>query len=164
MNAPGPQIPPEAAKHVGDVLEFGGKAAVALGAIWAFVIGVVKPYSAWRSKRRAAEIRAALEPELKIIAALRDREEEVDRKLQLTLDRQSQVFDELELFLVVVGDNRDRQNETNALLDEVFASPDRRVNGVRRQAADEALEQLQGRVRMRRRRADDLANLEDMKS
>lgn len=160
MTPNAPQIPPDAAKHVGDVLEFGGKAAVALGAMWAFVIGVVKPYSAWRSKRRADEIRAALKPELDAIARLIAREEETDKKLDLVIDRQTQVFDEIDLFMVVVADNRERLDETNGLLDEVFSSRDRRVHSARRQAADVALAELQGRVRMRRRRTDDLANLE----
>lgn len=150
--APSPQdLPPDSAERIGDVLEFGAKAALSVGAIWALIARVFKPLAEWTRKRRALAIRAALAPELAVIAALPEREE----KLDLALERQDRVFDEIDLFVTVMADNRERLDEMNDLLNaHGFASRDRRSASERRQFADEAMAELQGRMVARRRKDD----------
>jgi hypothetical protein len=163
VNPPAPQLPPDVGQHLGDVLEYAAKAAVSVGALWAFIAKIAKPFVEWRRHRLTVAIRAALGPELKMVAEIKASEEERGELVKLALERQSQLFSEMELFLVVVAEARDRLDDFSALLDEVgFSSRNRRAEttGDRRRMSDEAMAQLQGIVRMRRRRADDLPNVE----
>lgn len=156
MNPPAPDLPPDSAQRVLDIAEFLAKFVGSLAAVWIFLRRGGKPAIEWYRKRRIEVIREALKPELDCIAGLPARDERTDAKLDLSLERQSRIFDELDLLLVVVADGRERQDETNDLLDEVFATADRRQSTTRRQAAEAALAELQGRVISRRRREEEL--------
>jgi hypothetical protein len=161
VNPPPPELPPDAAQRAADTVEYLAKFAGSLGALWLFVAKVAKPFTEWRRKQLTAAIREAMAPELAAIAEIPDRDREVNAKLMLSLERQGQVFDELDLFVLVVADLKDRHDETNELLDAAgFGSRERRRGHERRQAADDALAELQGRLVSRRRREEELRNLE----
>lgn len=142
-------VPPDAPQRAAEVLEFLAKLAGALAIVWGFIAKVAKPFVDWRRRRLQEAIRDALRADL-------DPLRELPSRVELALERQDQVFDEIDLFLEVIADNRDRINEINGFLDEVgFASRDRR-HAERRRTADEAFDELQGRLRSRRRRDDDI--------
>lgn len=156
-------LPPDTQQRVADTVELFVKLAGALGIVWAFLVKVAKPYREWRHRQLTAAIRTALQPELKVVSELAAANNSVSAKLMLALERQSEIFDEFDLFVVVVADNRDRMEEMKELLDEAgFASRDRRQHADRRRRADEAMEQLQGRLIARRRKEDELRNLGDV--
>lgn len=151
MNAPGSEIPQDAAQRAADVLEFLGKAAGSLALLWAFIAKVGKPYIEWRGKRRALEIRSALKTELDCIGKM----PEIERDLQLILERQNRVFDELDLIGGIATENHERLDEFRELMDAVgFASRDRRDAEDRRQHVTDALRELNDRRNARRRRTD----------
>lgn len=133
-----------------DVLEWGAKAALALLGMWGFLEKVAKPYTTWRRKHIATQIREALRPEL-------DRMERLSGcadRIELVLRRQDHLFKDIDDFLVVARTNTERIDETNDLLDEVFHL-DRRVNPERRAHIDSILAGLARRQQDRRRDADD---------
>ncbi len=155
MNPPAPQLPPDGADRLADILELLTKAAGLFALAGAFIQWAIKPYIKWRRARLTEAITAALEP------AMQTALEPLKGPVMLSLERQNLIFDELDLFITIVAEHQDRQDETNTLLDEVgLASHDRRVSETRRRRAVEALEELQGRARMRRRRGDDLPVME----
>lgn len=157
MNPPPPDVSPEAAQRVANALEWLAKFAGSLLALWLFIARVGKPYFEWRDRQRATTIRAVLREELACLATISEREEANGKKLDLALARQDQVFGEIDLFVTVMADNRDRIDELNELLNEAgYASRDRRIAADRRRAADEAMAELQGRLRGRRRHDDQL--------
>jgi hypothetical protein len=161
LNAPGPDLPPDAAQRAADTIEFIAKLAGSLAVVWAFIAKVGKPFTEWRRKQLTAAIREALATELAAIAKIPERDEEVNAKLMLALERQGQIFDELDLFVMVVAEGRERMDDLSELLDETgFASRERRRNPDRRHAADQALTELQGRLVSRRRREEELRNME----
>lgn len=155
--SPSPQeLPPDAAQRAADVFEFLAKLAGSAAIVWGFIAKVLKPYNDWRRRRLVEAIRSALKEELEVISRLEAR----DEKLDLVLERQSQIFEEMDLFMLVTGDAAERLDELQGLLDEVgFASPDRRIEVGdrraaeydRRRAASLALEQLSQRLTARRR-------------
>lgn len=164
MNAPAPDLPPDTAERVADIMEYTAKTAVSLSAVWAFIALIARPFTEWRRKRLREAIREALKPELAAIADMPARETETNRKLDIALRRQDQVFDEIDLFVLVVADNRERLAEMQDLLDSTagLTAGDRRRNapGARRRLADEALQELQGKLRARRRARTELAEHE----
>lgn len=152
----GPDLTPQQAQHVGDVLEFSAKAAVSAGILWAFFVKIAKPFVEWRSHRRAAEMRAALKTELDCMSRMPALEEAV----AAVLDRQTAMFDEMDLFLKIATENHERLDEFRELMDEIgFASRDRRDVADRRLAVSDALRELYERRTARRRRDDVLDDL-----
>lgn len=157
MNPPVQDLPPDPAQRVADTVEFLARIAGAALIVWGFIAKAGKPYFQWRQKQFSATIRAVLKEELACLAQLTAREEEINAKLDLALERQERVFDELDLFVAVLADSRDRLDEVKDLLNEAgYASRDRRIHSDRRVAADEAMAELQGRLRGRRRQEDHL--------
>lgn len=150
MNPPSPQLDPDAAQRALDVVEFLAKLGGGLLIVWGFIARVAKPFVDWRRKRLQDAIRDALKADLDPLRELPDR-------VRLALERQDQVFDEIDLFVAVMSDHRERLEEFSGLLDEVgLASRDRRVNAERQRLADDAFAELQGRLRSRRRQDDQL--------
>lgn len=150
MNPPAAPPDPEFTKRALDFAEFGAKLVVALGAMWAFVVKIVKPYSDWRKQRLAAELREILKPELdrlERLGACADR-------IEIVLERQSAMFNDIDDFMLIARTNTERIDETNDLLDEVFHL-DRRVNADRRKVIDTILADLAHRQQNRRRHAED---------
>lgn len=166
MNPPVQDLPPDTAERVGDVLEWGGKLAVSLAAIWAFIAKIGKPYFAWRQRMRQQMIRSALTEELDCIKRMTTKQEETDHKIDLVLERQTVTFEDMELFLDIAHGIKERQDEVSDLLDEVgLASRDRREGREgrdedRRSRVSTALDALQDRRKARRRRDDEVRELE----
>lgn len=149
MNAPGPELSPEQVQRVGSVLEYSAKAAVSAGVLWAFFAKIAKPFVKWWSARRAVEIRLALKSELDCMNRMPDLEEAI----KAVLERQTAMFEEMDLFMVVANENHERLDEFRDLMDEVgLASRDRREVADRRQQVTGALKELYERRQGRRRR------------
>lgn len=140
---------PAVPKRVADVLDYGARLTVSLVAIWAFVEKIGKPYSTWRRRRLAEELREILKPELENLAAMKKCTDHID----LVLTRQDALFRDIDDFLVIARTNTERIDETNDLLDEIFHL-DRRVNTERRVKIDELLNTLARRQQERHRHAE----------
>lgn len=149
-------VPPEvlADPHVQariiDLLEWAGRAAIALATMKGFLAGIYKPFATWRKEHNAKTIREVLKPELDQLANIIHDESGCAENMKSMLDHMRVVFDDLDKFLVIATDNRDRLDETNALLDEVFHL-ERRVDLERRAAIDEMLLNLRDRATFRKR-------------
>lgn len=152
-----PQPPgPQTTKAVNDVIEYGGKAAVSLTAVYAFVALIAKPFLTWRKnhkielRRREADlIRDILKEDLARLSGVCDREEEIMTAQREMLARQAQIFNDTDRLIDVALDNRDRLDEMNELMDELgLASRDRRE---RELVNDTVLKHLAERRRARRR-------------
>ena len=149
MNPPPPDLPPDATQRAADVVEFLATVAGSLLIVWGFIARIAKPFVDWRRDRLRDAIRDALKADLDPLRAL-------PSQVKRALDRQDQVFDEIDLFVAVIADNRERLDDISSLLDEVgYASRDRRTSTERRQLADDAFAELQGRLRSRRRKEDE---------
>lgn len=134
-----------------DTLEFLARIAGAGLIVWGFVAKVGKPYFEWRQRKLNEAITAVLK------LSLAGYTKEITDKIDIALERQTRVFEEVDLLVVVLADNRDRMDEMKEMLDGAgFSSRNRRVHADRRIAADEAMAELQGRIRGRRRHTDDL--------
>lgn len=142
MNPPvPPSLDPHTTKAVNDVIEYGGKAAVSLGAIVGFFKLVAQPGMNWRAaareKRKKEEsemIREVLKDELARLEGICDREEAILDEYQKIVARQEQIFGDLDFLIDIATDNRDRLDEMNCLLDEMgFSSRDRRSGSEQRQ-------------------------------
>lgn len=150
----------EIASRAGDILEFWAKAAGVALAIWQLVERVGKPYFAWRQKRFEASIRAVLKTELECIDRVVEREDDIKALLLRVIERQDEIFADLDLFIEIAQDNRDRHDETAALLNAIgYASKDRRVTerrDVKTPRIDALMNELNARSVERRRRVDDV--------
>lgn len=151
MNGAAPDLPPDPAQSALNVLEFLAKAAGAAVIVWGFIKTVGKPYFEWRQRRLNEAITIVLKKEL------HEHTMEMADRIDLALARQDRVFEEIDLLVVVMADDRDRHDEMTELLNtQGMASKNRRVHADRRQAADEAMAELQGRLRSRRRKTDEI--------
>lgn len=150
----------EIAARAGDVLEFWAKAAGVALALWQLVERVGKPYFAWRQKRFDASIRAVLKAELECINSVVEREEEIKGLLERIIERQDEIFADIDLFIEVAQDNRDRHDETAELLNALgYSSKDRRTTerrDTRTPRIDSLMNELNLRAVERRRRIDDV--------
>jgi hypothetical protein len=150
----------EIASRAGDILEFWAKAAGVALAIWQLVERVGKPYFAWRQKRFEASIRAVLKTELECIDRVTEHEEEIKALLLRVLERQDEIFADLDLFIEVAQDNRERHDETADLLNALgYSSKDRRTTerrSARTPRVDDLMVELRLRSTERRRRVDAL--------
>lgn len=122
-----PTPDPTISKRVLDVIQWLATVAGSLAIVWAFLEKVGKPYFEWRRRRMAELIREVLQAELTRLDGIADREEEILDEYQKVLARQEQIFYDLDALLDIAGDNRDRLDEMNCLMDELgLASRDRR--------------------------------------
>lgn len=144
----------DATARVLDTLDHLLRVAAWPGAVWLAVQGVAKPFMEWRRKSIGRTIRDALEPDLKKLSALVDREEDCAEAHERVLERQAVMFGEFDNILSILTDNRSRIDEVNELLDQVFAL-DRRVDGERRREVDAMLAQLNHRRQAERRKDDE---------
>lgn len=137
-----------------NIAELSAKLAAVGIALWGFMMKVVMPYREWRQKSFAKHIRAAL-PELAHITRILEADETCAEGLQKVLAEQAAIREELDLFLELVQDNRDRHNETAALLDSLGLSADRRfIDDRRSHRSGTILDELIERRRDRRRKAE----------
>jgi hypothetical protein len=150
MNAPPGD--PQMGERIADIAELGAKIIIALGAIlgglWAFTTKIAKPYHAWRRAARLKErhememmLRSALSEELATIAALKRVPEQLEA-----------LFKDHDLLLEIAFDNRERHDETNALLDFLGFTSDRRSDDSRRAEVTDMVTTLAERRRDRRRK------------
>jgi hypothetical protein len=152
-----PPLDPHTAKAVNDVIEYGGKAAVSLAAIAAFVRLIAQPVMKWRDTRRTARkkaeaemIREVLREEIARLDAICKREEQILDEYVKIIARQEQIFRDIDQLVELALDNRERLDEINCLMDELgLTSRDRRLKDEEMQAV---LEGLVDRRKHRRRR------------
>jgi hypothetical protein len=149
VNAPPPHDP-QLGERIADVVEYGAKVAIGLGALWAFIAKVAKPFTAWR---RAARDRGLAEME----AEFRRRFAVEIQAIQLlitTAGRIDLLFEDHDLLLDIALDNRERHDETNALLDFLGFTSDRRTSDERREQVSAMVMTLAERRRERRRKLE----------
>lgn len=133
-----------------DVLDYGARVAISLGGIKLFLAGIYKPFITWRREHTAKTIREVLKPELDQLRSMIEDESGCAGQMREVLVQMRTIFADLDMFLEVSHDNRERQDETNELLDEVFGI-ERRVDLKRRKEIDEMLTVLAERRKARRR-------------
>lgn len=141
---------PQLSQRFLDIVEYGARIAIPLGAIKVFFAGIYKPFIVWRREHTAKTIREVLKPELDQLKSMIDDESGCAGQMKEVLSQMRTIFHDLDLFLEVSHDNRERQDETNELLDEVFGI-ERRVDLKRRAEIDEMLRVLSDRRKARRR-------------
>jgi hypothetical protein len=153
MNAPAP-TDPQIAEKVASVVELYAKIAGALGAVWLGLAKVAKPYQEWKREHLATTMRDIFAAELTQLAEAVEAETSCAERMAKVLQRQEDLFDEFDLVIAVVHDTRDRQDETNQLLDALAFTSDRRSNGDRRAQVDEMIASLHESRNARRRRME----------
>lgn len=147
--------PEDVSTRVVNLLELLAKALIALGAVWAFIEKIIKPYSTWRRERLAHLIKQVLSVELDKLDALIEAESTCAGRMERVLRRQEEIFDANDLFLEIAADNKERHDETTELLNRVFGI-DERVDLVRREEINAMLHNLRERRHTRRRSIDAL--------
>lgn len=143
-------VSPDLGQRIADVLDYGARVAISLGAVKLFLSGIYKPLVTWRREHTAKTIREVLAPELSQLQAIIEDESGCAGQMKDVLAQMRHIFVDLDLFLDVAHDNRDRQDETNELLDEVFGI-ERLVDPKRRKEVEEMLQVLADRRKARRR-------------
>lgn len=141
---------PQLGARAVNLVEWAVKLALGLGSLKVFLAGIYKPFMEWRKEHNARTIRAVLKPELEQLRGLISEESGCAENMRLAVESIRQVFTELDAFLSIAQDTRDRQDETNDLLDEIFHL-DRRVDHMREAEIDALLKMLAGRRTVRRR-------------
>lgn len=136
--------------HTSDTIDFLIKLGAAFGALWAGVAKIWKPYVQWRREHTANITREVLKPELDQLRALIESESGCAEHMEAAVRGLTQVFSEMDSWMGLAIDNRERLDETNDLLDEMF-SLERRVDYERRAEIDSLLSTLKERAKMRKR-------------
>jgi hypothetical protein len=139
------------------LIDWIAKAAIGLGSVKVFLSGIYRPFMEWRKEHNARTIREVLKPELDQLRGLISEESGCAENMRLAVESIKQVFHELDAFLSIATDNRDRVNETNELLDEIFHL-DRRVDHMREAEIDALLKMLGERRTVRRRHLQAMAD------
>lgn len=149
MNAPPPNDP-QITERVADVVELLAKIAGGVGIVWAFLLKGAKPFIEWRRKAKGRErlelerhVREMFAAELRAFGALSDLPGRFDL---LAKDH--------DILLDIALDNRERHDETTALLDFLGFTSDRRSSDDRREAVADMVNALAERRRDRRRKGD----------
>lgn len=156
MNPPVP-APDEVdtAARVASTLELWAKIAGSLLLVGGFLKGVVKPFIEWRREHQAKVIREILEPELKMLNRVISQEDGCADRMERVLKRQEALFADHDLLVDISIDNRERNDETNMLLDAMGFASDRRTSVERREEIRLMIEELERRRRERRRQITD---------
>lgn len=134
-----------------DILEFGAKAAIALGAVWAFIAKVATPLIEWRRRARKQELRTAFEAELQLLNSMVETANELVSDTEETVLQVRALFGDMDRVLEIATDNRERIDEINQLLDQLGFSSERRSDSERRAEIDAMLDSLNEERRRRRR-------------
>jgi hypothetical protein len=141
----------ELTPHFINILDWAGKAMVVLAAIKTFLVAVYQPWKKWRREHDAKTIREVLAPELAQLRTIIDDESGCAGRMTDVLTQMRAIFGDLDMFLEVAADNRERLDETNELLDAVGFNADRRVDEVQRDRIAKTMADLTERRRKRRR-------------
>jgi hypothetical protein len=115
VNAPAPHDP-QLSTRVADTLQFGAQMAIALGAIYAFLTKVMKPYQARKHARLAATIDEVLTVQLAPLVLEVKRSAECSDRVDRSFAEQVELFHDLDLLLDIVLDMGERQDEKNSIL------------------------------------------------
>lgn len=142
--------PPDLNVRAFDLIEWGAKAAIALGSIKVFLAGIYKPFMEWRKEHNAKTIREVLAPELAQLQQIIHDESGCADNMQTAVRAFAEVFNDLDRFLSITIDNRERIDETNDLLNEVFHL-EQRLDRDRTAEIDALLSELAERQKQRRR-------------
>jgi hypothetical protein len=149
MNPP-PPTDPQLGERIANVVEIGAKVSIGLGGVWAFVAKVAKPFLEWRRATRLKE-RAEMEKQMREMFAP---ELQAFTRLSESVGRIDVLFEDHDLLLDIALDNRERHDETNALLDFLGFTSDRRASDERREKVAEMVLTLSERRKERRRQGD----------
>lgn len=150
MNPPPPNDP-QLGERIANVVEVGAKVTIALGGIWALVIKVAKPFMEWRRATKQAE-RAELEKQMREMFAV---ELQAFERLSDAVGRIDVLFKDHDILLDLALDNRERHDETTALLDFLGFTSDRRSSDDdRRKKVANMVLTLSERRKERRREGD----------
>lgn len=158
MNAP-PPTDPQITERIASTLELWAKIGGGVAALWVLLSKVWKPYQEFRREQLATQMRAIFAPELAQLAAVfekedgcADRLEAVVAEMQELYARQAATFEDLDMFIDIANDNRERHDEHDALMDALgFTSADRRTDEERRAKVDAMMDLLKDRRKERRR-------------
>jgi hypothetical protein len=134
-----------------DVIDLAAKAAVGLGAIKLFLVGIYKPFAEWRKEHVAKTTREVLKPELAQLRQIIDDESGCAGRMDDVLMHMREIFTDLDKFLDVAADTRDRQDETNDLLDAIGFHAERRVDEAKQDKMRQTMADLNERRKKRRR-------------
>lgn len=133
-----------------DIIEWGAKAAIGLGSIKVFLASIYKPFVEWRKEHNAKTIREVLAPELAQLQQMIHDESGCADNMQTAVRAFAEVFHDLDRFLSITIDNRDRIDETNDLLNEIFHL-EPRIDRQRAAEIEGLLNELSERQKIRRR-------------
>lgn len=136
------------------MIAYASKWAIAAGSIYGLVEKVGKPYYDWRKNRWAGIVREALKPELEAMNELKHTSDSLTEMIELVLLRQKEMFEEMDMFMVLASDNKDRHDETNDLLTAAGFSSDRRFDLAGRERIETLFRELNRRKTERLRLAD----------
>jgi hypothetical protein len=147
-------LPPDMSQTTLDVIELWGKLVGVLVATAGFFRLIWKPYTDWKRKQLAEMIRAVLKEELTDVGQLKTGQEEIMTHIR-KLERQVEtLFNDVDSFIEIATDNRERHDETADLLNAMGLSSDRRVDPDRREHIDGLMSGILDRRKSRRRRDD----------
>lgn len=133
-----------------DLIDMLVKALIGLGAFWAALMKIAKPYHEWRKDSLVKTIRASMAPEIQQLKGIIEKEETCAGTMETVLDKMGDVFSDHDLLMEIVRDNRERHDETSELLDTVFQL-DRRIDSEKRARIDAMIAELGDRGKKRRR-------------
>lgn len=138
----------DAATRAGDIIEFLSKAGGLIVLIAGFLKWAWAPYQKRKKRLMAEMIKEILGTELTSLKNLIEREDSCADRMDKAVEQIKQLFDEHDMLVKVVFENRDRIDETAGLLDAVGISTDRRDP----ERISEMMDQLEERRNARRRR------------
>lgn len=144
---------PQVTERVAETIQLLVSAAGLLGLLWAGLQKVWKPYLVWRRSHLGSIVSEILAPTLERMEAAVEREEGYQVEQGRIIERQTAIFEDLDLFLKIAIDSRDRMDETNDLLDQMF-SLERRIDLTQRKEIDNIIALLRQRALLRRRREE----------
>lgn len=148
-------IDPRVLDSLLSLAEWTAKLAAALGLIWGFLTKAWRPYKNARDKHLAITIREILKPELEAMAEIMDEASGWKFQVRRNAEKLDKIYEELDVLIDIVEDNRERHDETNELLDALGFSTDRRHEDERRkEEIANMINQLAERRKERRRRYD----------
>jgi hypothetical protein len=133
-----------------DVLELLAKAAIALGTIKLFLVGILKPYAEWRKEHTARTIRSVLGPELRQLNDIINKEDGCAKRLESAVATMRELFHDFDDIRQVVHAHNGQHEETNDLLNQVFGI-ERRMDFEKAEEINSLLVRLGNRADVRRR-------------
>lgn len=149
MKVADPQITERAASTVELLIKSGSL----LGMLWLGVTKVLKPYHDYRRNSLKAAMAEILEPTMAKMNEAIDKEADCAERQTVVYERQTALFEDIDLFLKLAEDSHARHDETNGLLDQLFGL-ERRIDHEKRQEVEGILKVLRNRRRIRHKEGE----------